>query len=307
MIVQIYEIQTPDEAEICIDAGVDHIGSVILAEDEWKRPDLKETLDLLKGTPVKTSMIPLFRDMDILSSLLDYYRPDFIHFCESLTDDQGNEMDLEKFIRMQSEIREKFPEVGIIRSIPIPPGQVSGFPALRIAKKLESLSDIFLTDTWLGKEPIEGFIGITGKRCDRRAARDLVKQSRIPVILAGGLSPENVYDALIDVRPAGADSCTWTNRTDLEGRPIRFQKDASKVRRFVKEVRRAEKEVFMDRKEQLKKEIERLRELLRDREAALPKHSVRPHQIQAIEDLEDEITAKEKELQQAPGDSEEGE
>jgi hypothetical protein len=52
----------------------------------------------------------------------------------------------------------------------------------------------------------------------------------------------------------------------------------------------------MEKKEELKKEIEDLKRRLRDREAALPAHSVRPHQILAIEELEDEIAAKEREL-----------
>jgi phosphoribosylanthranilate isomerase len=58
--------------------------------------------------------------------------------------------------------------------------------------------------------------------------------------LAGGLSPENVYDALIEVRPAGADSCTKTNKEDKKGNPIRFKKDFDKIKRFVEEVRRCE-------------------------------------------------------------------
>ena len=33
LIVQIYEIQTPAEAELMIEAGVDHIGGVILSEE----------------------------------------------------------------------------------------------------------------------------------------------------------------------------------------------------------------------------------------------------------------------------------
>ena len=45
------------------------------------------------------------------------------------------------------------------------------------------------------------------------------------------------------------------------------------------------------------KEIDKVRKLLRDREAALPAHSVRPHQIQEIEELEEKITALEKELE----------
>lgn len=51
------------------------------------------------------------------------------------------------------------------------------------------------------------------------------------------------------------------------------------------------------RKNRLMKEIDKVRKLLRDREAALPAHSVRPHQIQEIEELEEKITALEKELE----------
>ena len=38
--------------------------------------------------------------------------------------------------------------------------------------------------------------------------------------------------------------------------------------------------------------------VLRDREAALTAHSVRPHQIQEIEELEEKIAALEKELEE---------
>ena len=61
-------------------------------------------------------------------------------------------------------LKKKFPEIGIMRSIPIPQkGILPHFPSLKIAHLLEPVSDIFLTDTWLGKEPVKGFIGITGK------------------------------------------------------------------------------------------------------------------------------------------------
>ena len=242
MIVQIYEIQTPQEAERCIELGVDHVGSVIPKESEWRQRVLKDTISVSDGTQVKNSIIPLFQEIEILNKILDYYEPDFIHFCETLTDRWGHEIDLDSFIDLQLKIKERFPQVGIIRSIPIPiTGSDSQFPSLGIAKRLEPVSDLFLTDTWLGEEPVEGFIGITGQTCDRNMAKELVLQSRIPVILAGGLSPENVYSALKEVRPAGADSCTKTNKSDQEGNPIRFQKDFDKIRKFVEEVRRCEK------------------------------------------------------------------
>jgi phosphoribosylanthranilate isomerase len=174
---------------------------------------------------------------------LDYYRPDVIHFCESLTDNRGSERELDQYIETQSRIREKFPEVEIMRSIPVSAeDSAPGFPSLEIAGKLEPVSDFFLTDTWMKNEPVQGFIGITGRPCDWRIARDLVLQSKIPVILAGGLSPENVYDALVKVVPGGADSCTQTNKRDNEGNTVRFKKDFEKVKKFVQEVRRAEQE-----------------------------------------------------------------
>lgn len=245
MIIQIYEIQTPREAEECIRAGVDHIGSVILSETDWKQPETREVTRATKGTAAKNSIIPLFQDIETLFRIIDYYRPHFLHFCESLFEEYRVDPQLEKFVRIQRQIGEYFPSVGIIRSIPIPADDIHpDFPTLPIAERLEPLSDFFLTDTWLGNEPVKGFIGITGRRCMTAPAKALVDKSRIPVILAGGLSPENVYSAVSEIRPAGADSCTLTNELDDNHKPIRFKKDFSKVTQFVKEVRRAESSFY---------------------------------------------------------------
>ena len=52
----------------------------------------------------------------------------------------------------------------------------------------------------------------------------------------------------------------------------------------------------MGKVEDLKKEIKMLEERLKDREDALPAHSIRPHQLQVIEELEETIEVKKKEL-----------
>ncbi|MBC8359142.1 MAG: hypothetical protein H8E54_09395 [Candidatus Aminicenantes bacterium] len=54
--------------------------------------------------------------------------------------------------------------------------------------------------------------------------------------------------------------------------------------------------LIMDKEEKLKKEIKELQEKLKDREEALPAHSVRPHQILLIEELEISIEEKKNEL-----------
>ena len=46
----------------------------------------------------------------------------------------------------------------------------------------------------------------------------------------------------------------------------------------------------------LEEEIKRLLEEKEEREAALPAHTIRPHQIMAIEELENEISRKEGRL-----------
>jgi len=296
MIIQIYEIQTPEEANRCIDLGVDHIGSVLLSGQDWKQPNILEVVKLTRQSRSKSSIIPLFNDFDTLSKVLDYYQQDFIHFCESLVDEYGKETNLTQYIELQHTIKERFPDVKIIRSVPIPMSEAGrGFPTLSIAEKLEQASDFFLTDTWLGKEPVEGFIGITGILCDQQIAKELVEWSKIPVILAGGLSPDNVYEALEYIVPAGVDSCTLTNALDNNGIPVRFQKDFERVEKFVNETRRI-KNMTAKRIKALEQEIEDLKEQLADRELALPAHSIRPHQIMIIEELEDKIEAKENEL-----------
>jgi len=68
-----------------------------------------------------------------------------------------------------------------------------------------------------------------------------------------------------------------------------------KVEKFLKEIRRAET-ALPSKRDDLKRHLARVTEELQQRVAALPAHSVRPHQIMAIEDLEDEIALTEKKL-----------
>jgi phosphoribosylanthranilate isomerase len=298
MLAQIYEIQTPEEAQNCIALGVDRIGSVILSASEWKKPELREVIRLTDRTETRSNLIPLFGDWQTLCRAMDYYRPHFVHFCANLTDAQGHPVDLRPFILLQEKFKSSFPEIGIVRSIPVPPaGLAPDFPCLDLLRSLEGVSDFFLIDTWLGKEPVAGFVGITGKLADLERAKEVVLQSNIPVLLAGGLSPENVFDAVSEVLPAGADSCTQTNQVDASGKAIRFKKDFVKVERFIKEIRRAEAAMHVKR-EDLKAHLTKIIEELQLRIAALPAHSVRPHQLLAIEDLEEEIALTEKKLAQ---------
>jgi phosphoribosylanthranilate isomerase len=249
MIIQIYEIQTPAEALTMIELGVDHIGSVIVSETEWKNPVIKETQEAVRSAAAKSSLIPLFNRPDSVLRTLDYYQPDIVHFCEALTDHQDIQSYCRQLIDLQQEVKKRFSQIKIMRSIPIArPGLDSSIPTLELSKKFEPYSDFFLTDTLLvnpaanmdDSQPVQGFVGITGQTCNWDTAAGLAASSRIPVILAGGVSPANVSEGIRRVRPAGVDSCTLTNALDENGRPIRFKKDVAKVRRLIEAVKETE-------------------------------------------------------------------
>ena len=242
--VQIYEIQGPREAESVIELGVDRIGSVVLSEENWKVPAIREAIAVSREAKVKHSLIPLFDTKEILFQTIEYYHPDIIHFCESLTHFDCRMMPCEPVPELQVCIRKRFPEIEIMRSVPVAtPGSGQRIATLEIARCFEAASDYFLVDTSLVNEPVEGYIGITGRTCDWTVARGLAESSPIPLILAGGLSPENVYEAVMAVRPFGVDSCTKTNAVDSTGRYVRFKKDQNRVKLFVREVRRAERDL----------------------------------------------------------------
>jgi len=250
VIIQIYEVQDPSEAEALVEIGVDQIGSVIVSEEDWKVPGIQDTIQRVRSLSAKSSLIPLFHTLDAVLHTLDYYQPDIVHFCESMAEEKGVRDHCHRLLQLQKDVKKRFPQIKIMRSIPIAQtGKQNAVPSLKFAEWFEPVSDIFLTDTLLAGEagidavaqPVRGFVGITGLPCNWDTAADLVASSKIPVILAGGVSPENVSEGIWRVRPAGVDSCTRTNAVDRAGAPIRFKKDLQKVKKMVDAVREAEK------------------------------------------------------------------
>ncbi|NNJ70189.1 MAG: phosphoribosylanthranilate isomerase [Kiritimatiellales bacterium] len=75
-------------------------------------------------------------------------------------------------------------------------------------------------------------VGGTGKTCDWDKAKTLVKAINKPVLLAGGLTPENVAEAITSVRPWGVDV---SSGVEVDPR----QKDIARVEAFIAACREA--------------------------------------------------------------------
>ncbi len=89
-------------------------------------------------------------------------------------------------------------------------------------------TDFFVTDTY---DPQTGRTGATGKIHSWDISAEAVRLSPVPVILAGGLTPENVREAIVKVKPAGVDSHTGVE--DSNGR-----KDSKPIKKFVSEAQK---------------------------------------------------------------------
>jgi phosphoribosylanthranilate isomerase len=101
---------------------------------------------------------------------------------------------------------------------------------IRDAESLQALPR-YPTDAWLLDAYVPGQPGGTGERLSWDLAVEAAKLGRV-VFLAGGLTPENVADAVRRVRPFGVDVSSG-----VEAAPGR--KDPAKVRAFIRAVRSA--------------------------------------------------------------------
>ena len=125
------------------------------------------------------------------------------------------------------------PNLTIIKSLVI--GMHADKALEAMVSELSPFVDAFITDTF---DPKTGASGATGKTHDWRVSRRLVELSDRPIILAGGLTPENVKRAILEVRPGGVDSHTGVE--DASGRKSRekvnkFLLEATEAFEFVKE------------------------------------------------------------------------
>ena len=104
---------------------------------------------------------------------------------------------------------------------------VSGADALEVALSYQEVADYLILDT---QAPDIAGIGASGVTHDWNISRRIIQELKIPVILAGGLSPRNVAEAIDFVQPWAVDSLTHTNHYLPEGG---FRKDLNKIREFV--------------------------------------------------------------------------
>lgn len=216
-LIQIAGVIDQTEAEMLIENGVDYLGFPLRLPVNQEDLSEEEAIDIIANFPPSVNAV--------LITYLDKAE-EIAQFCRYLG---ANHVQLHGDISVEelSMLRCNYPELVVFKSL------VTGKNSLEELRKtvssLEPFVDAFITDTF---DPETGASGATGKTHDWSISFELREFSAKPLILAGGLNPENVYDSIMAVKPAGVDCHTGVEAED--GR-----KDPEKVLKFVKEAKRA--------------------------------------------------------------------
>jgi len=211
MLTQIYEVSSPEEADAISKIGIDHIG-VLVGDGQFPREQSITAAEKIAAAilpPSRLSALFLTDNISLIGEWVRRLRPPIVHLGaapELLPPSQV------------AKLKESLPDILIMRSVP-----VSVEESIVIAKSYCDVADFLLLDSY---RPADRQIGALGVTHDWTISSRIVELSSVPVILAGGLGPDNVADAIRKVAPAGVDSKTKTDRDGSHA------KDFERVRRF---------------------------------------------------------------------------
>jgi phosphoribosylanthranilate isomerase len=202
-----------EEASMLIQNGIRYLGFPLRVPDR-SREDLSEAdaATIIRSLPY-----------DCHAVLITYIKDanDIVDFCGQLGT-QIVQLHGAVSVDQLSKLRQHAPKITIIKSVVVGNQPQELFEVIDQATRFV---DAFLIDTF---DPQTGWSGATGKTHDWTISKRLINHSRLPVILAGGLNPGNVHEAILQVRPAGVD--VHTGVEDPDGR-----KNPDRVRRFIEE------------------------------------------------------------------------
>ena len=208
---------------MCLDCGVEHIG--VALENGYSCPrevDLEGIRKIFTfiGNKAKKVLIVVSKGEEEVLLAAKALRPDIVHIC-------GNYYEATPCLKRH--LIEINPKIELMQAIGLPSPDF-----MEKAAKFASFCDYLILDSI---NPALTSIGVAGMTHDWNDDERIVDAfPNLKVILAGGLGKDNVYEAIMKVRPYGVDSFTKTSSKLPDGSMV---KDKGLIEGFVKEARRA--------------------------------------------------------------------
>lgn len=220
--VKICGITNAEDAHAAIDAGADVLGFIVdVPVDTPRKISVDEAYNIIKILPpfVPTTIVLMPRSVGEVVDAVEILRPNSIQL-------HGSES-----FRFVKKVKEEIKPTKIIKTISI--DKKTGKTKFKetvdpteAAKLFSEVADAILLDTYL-----DGIVGGTGAVHDWSVDKKISNQIDIPLILAGGLNPENVSKAVKIIKPYAVDVAGGVEK---EGR-----KNYKKMRRFIKAAKKA--------------------------------------------------------------------
>ena len=209
-------ITSLDDAALCVEAGADALG-FIFVEKTPRFVTPEQVVPIVRSLPPFVTPVGVFWDhprghVKAVAETCGLRALQF-HGAESPEDLTGYDLP-------------------VIKTLKLPPAStVEGRPAFQLgepvfARPFEPVASAFLLDS-----AVRWSEGETREPIEWRMVAIRLGDTRRPLILSGGLTPDNVARAVEIVRPYAVDVVSG-----VEARP--GKKDPAKVRRFVAEARR---------------------------------------------------------------------
>ncbi|MFB6203825.1 MAG: phosphoribosylanthranilate isomerase [Candidatus Nanohaloarchaea archaeon] len=178
--MKICGLKTREEVSMAVKANADAVGFVTeVPVDTHRDLDAGETRELAGYTPpfISTVAVTMPEDVPEAEKIYRETGVDVLQIHSGLDPGQVREL------RQQ-----------------IPADLVRKVGSTREAERFEEVVDALLLDS-SGEKGRGG----TGEEFDRGEAAEIARKAEVPIILAGGLTPENVGEAIEDVSPDAVD------------------------------------------------------------------------------------------------------
>lgn len=204
--IKICGIMNRNDLACAIQAGADAVGFVVEIKDSRHCISAELAADLICQVPVYTKSVVVInsQDVDDAVRLAGLTGADVLQLHSSLPPSEV------------AELRDRVGQKLVVA--------VAADDCGLEAKRYEMAVDAILLDSM-----VDGKVGGTGRVHDWDKSAQIVESLNIPVILAGGLNPENVAQAIQRVKPYAVDV---SSGTETFGR-----KDLVLVKAFVEKVR----------------------------------------------------------------------
>lgn len=205
--VKICGITNEEDALKASILGADYLGFLVEISFSEDRITRQEAKNIIKKLPLEVTpvFVTYLQSAKPIIEIAKEINPSVIQL--------HNDISIEEI----GKIRSKLPKIKLTKSI-----SVINENSIKQAKKYEKYVDYILLDTKAGKRK-----GGTGKVHNWDISRKIVKAVKNKVFLAGGLSPENVKEAIEKVKPYAVD-------TNNGVKSKQGKKDYKKLELFIK-------------------------------------------------------------------------